>query len=74
MPAGGNGTASPATPRKRKNASGEEDGTPTKKRASLKKKVPVEMPDNDIGGSGGSDDLPDDMARFSESKSCPTTQ
>jgi hypothetical protein len=66
MTAGGSSTASPATPRKRKNASGEENGTPTKKRASPKKKVPVEMPDNDIGDSGGNEDLPDGMAQFSK--------
>jgi hypothetical protein len=55
--------AFPSTPKKRKNAS-DEDGTPSRKKATPKGrfKKAVEMPTNDLGGSG--EDLPEDMEEF----------
>jgi hypothetical protein len=70
----GSGTASPATPRKRKGASGDEDGTPAKKKKAPSKKSVVGMPTNDMSGIGGDDDLPDDMAEFSKLSIWPSTR
>jgi hypothetical protein len=55
--------ASPATPKKRKNSS-DEDGTPSRKKATPKgrSKKAVEMPPTNLGGGG--DDLPEDMEEF----------
>ncbi|KAF2035939.1 hypothetical protein EK21DRAFT_96530 [Setomelanomma holmii] len=64
---GSTGTASPVTPRKRKN-NGDGEDTPTKKQATPKgrNEKDVNLPSNDLGSSA--DDLPLDMDEFIKSE------
>ncbi|KAH7076801.1 hypothetical protein BKA63DRAFT_290506 [Paraphoma chrysanthemicola] len=60
---GTSASTSPATPKKRKNAS-DEDGTPSKKKATAKSrpKKTADLPTNDLGNND--DDLAQDMEEF----------